>query len=245
MWKSSVVSQFTLPLEDWRKAENDSVRIEAVTSRDSNWVPAEEYQSGAVLLNALAAEMEASTNLTPWSDVYHMLSESLCVYITQTQLPLFLPSSYTKSNSQLYENRSSHVSADSHHHTKYVKVPGFGGRTPFYKLNTWVWPPLWSSDQSSWLQIQRFGFDFRRYQIIWEVVGLQRHPFSLVSTIEELLGRKSSGSSLESREYGSRDQSRWPRDTLYPQKLALPSPTSGGRSVGILFFIIILLRYFI
>jgi hypothetical protein len=25
----------------------------------------------------------------------------------------------------------------------------------------------------------------------------------------------------------------WPRDTLYPQKLALTSPTSGGRSVGI------------
>jgi hypothetical protein len=26
---------------------------------------------------------------------------------------------------------------------------------------------------------------------------------------------------------------RWPRNTLYPQKLALTSPTSGGRSVGI------------
>jgi hypothetical protein len=26
---------------------------------------------------------------------------------------------------------------------------------------------------------------------------------------------------------------RWPRDTLYPQKLALTSPTGGGRSVGI------------
>jgi hypothetical protein len=26
---------------------------------------------------------------------------------------------------------------------------------------------------------------------------------------------------------------RWPRDTLYPQKLALTLPTSGGRSVGI------------
>jgi hypothetical protein len=30
-----------------------------------------------------------------------------------------------------------------------------------------------------------------------------------------------------------RDPLRWPRDTLYPQKLALISPTSGGRSVGI------------
>jgi hypothetical protein len=26
---------------------------------------------------------------------------------------------------------------------------------------------------------------------------------------------------------------RWPRDTLYPQKLALTSPTIGGRSVDI------------
>jgi hypothetical protein len=27
-------------------------------------------------------------------------------------------------------------------------------------------PPLWSSDQSSWLQIQRSGFDSWRYQIL-------------------------------------------------------------------------------
>jgi hypothetical protein len=45
--------------------------------------------------------------------------------------------------------------------------------------------------------------------------------------------KKSSGSGLESREYGRRDTSRWPRGTLYPQRLALTSPTSGGRSVGI------------
>jgi hypothetical protein len=64
-------------------------------------------------------------------------------------------------------------------------------------------------------------------------VGLKRVPFSLVSTIEELLGRKGSGSGLESREYGSSDPSRWPRGTLYPQMLALTSPTSDGRSVGI------------
>jgi hypothetical protein len=39
-------------------------------------------------------------------------------------------------------------------------------------------------------------------------VGLERGPLSLVSTIEELLERKSSGSGLESREYGSRDPPR-------------------------------------
>jgi hypothetical protein len=54
-----------------------------------------------------------------------------------------------------------------------------------------------------------------------------------VSTIEELLGRKCSGSCVESREYGRRDPSRWPRGSLYPQRLALTSPASGGRSVGI------------
>jgi hypothetical protein len=58
-------------------------------------------------------------------------------------------------------------------------------------------PPLWSSGQSFWLQIQRPGFDSRRYQIFWEVVGLERGPISLVSTTEELLGRKGSGSGLE------------------------------------------------
>jgi hypothetical protein len=39
--------------------------------------------------------------------------------------------------------------------------------------------------------------------------------------------------SIESREYGFRDPSRWPRGTLYPQKLALTSATSGVRSICI------------
>jgi hypothetical protein len=76
------------------------------------------------------------------------------------------------------------------------------------------------------------GFSSRRYQIFW-AVDLERGPLSLASTIEELLGRKSSLSGLEIREYGRRDPSRWPRGTLYAQKLELTSPTSGGRSVGI------------
>jgi hypothetical protein len=98
-----------------------------------------------------------------------------------------------------------------------------------------VRPPLWSSGESSWLQIQRSRFDSRRYHIFWEVVGLERSPVSLMSTFEELLERKSSDSGLENREYGRRDPSRWPRGTLYPLKLALSSPTSGGRSVDIVF----------
>jgi hypothetical protein len=57
------------------------------------------------------------------------------------------------------------------------------------------------------------GFDSRRYKIFWEVVGLERGPLSLVITTEELLGRNSSGSCLENREYGHGDPLRWPRDT--------------------------------
>jgi hypothetical protein len=67
-----------------------------------------------------------------------------------------------------------------------------------------------SSGQSSWLQIQGSGFDFRRHQIFREVVGLERGPLSLVSTIEELRGGNSSGSCLESREYSRRDPSWCP-----------------------------------
>jgi hypothetical protein len=77
------------------------------------------------------------------------------------------------------------------------------------------------------------GFDYWRYQIFWEVVGLELGPLNLVSTIEELLGRNSSGSGLENREYGRGNPLRWTHNTLYQQKLAVTSPTSGGRSVGI------------
>jgi hypothetical protein len=70
-------------------------------------------------------------------------------------------------------------------------------------------------------------------RFFWEVVGLERGSLSLVSTTEELLEIKSSGSGEEIREYGHGDPLPWPRDTLYPQKFALTSPTSGGRSVSI------------
>jgi hypothetical protein len=88
-------------------------------------------------------------------------------------------------------------------------------------------PSLWSSSQSSWVRIHRSGF------VPALPVGLERGPLSLVSTTEERLGRKSSGSGMEIREYGRRDPSRWSCGIFYPQKLALTSPTSGGHSVGI------------
>jgi hypothetical protein len=61
-------------------------------------------------------------------------------------------------------------------------------------------------------------------------VGLEQGPLRFVSTTEELLIRNSSGFGVEIREYGSTDDHATP---LYPQKLALTSPTSGGRWVGI------------
>jgi hypothetical protein len=79
-------------------------------------------------------------------------------------------------------------------------------------------PPLWCSGQISWLQIQGSGLDSLRYQIFWEIVGLDRGPLSLVSTVEELLERKGSGSGLEIRKYGHRDPSRWLCGTIFADK---------------------------
>jgi hypothetical protein len=75
--------------------------------------------------------------------------------------------------------------------------------------------------------ISRFPAISGATRLFWEVVCLERGPLSLVRRIEELLGRKSSDSGLEIREYGSRDPSRWLRGNLYSRTLALTSPTSG------------------
>jgi hypothetical protein len=92
---------------------------------------------------------------------------------------------------------------------------------------------MWSSGQSSWLQIQGPGFDSRRYQIFWEVVGLERDSLSLLNSIEELLERKSRSSGLEKRDYGSRGSVSL--TALHPlsAKVGITSLTNGGRSVGI------------
>jgi hypothetical protein len=92
--------------------------------------------------------------------------------------------------------------------------------------------PLWSSGQSSWLEIRRPGVDSRHYQKK-NVVGLERGPLSLVVTTEELLDRKLAASvyKIENTVVGIRHD-----DHVAPsidKKLAITSPTSGGRSVGI------------
>jgi hypothetical protein len=70
-------------------------------------------------------------------------------------------------------------------------------------------------------------------RFFWEVVGLERGPLNLVRIIEELLERIVAASVKKTEINGRRDLLRWLRDTLYPLKLAPSSPTSGGRSVGI------------
>jgi hypothetical protein len=64
---------------------------------------------------------------------------------------------------------------------------------------------MWCSDQSSWLKIQRSGFDSRRCQIFREVVGLERDPLCLVSKLRSYLEEKGSGCGLEKLEYGRGD----------------------------------------
>jgi hypothetical protein len=71
------------------------------------------------------------------------------------------------------------------------------------------------------------GTTIRKKLWVWNGV----HSASWVQLRSYLI--KICDSCLENREYGRRDPSRWPRGTLYPLKLAITSPTSGCRSVGI------------
>jgi hypothetical protein len=65
-------------------------------------------------------------------------------------------------------------------------------------------------------------------------VGLERNPLSLVSTTEELLGKKSRGSGLKNENTAVGIHRADYTTLLYPQKLALTLLSSGGRSVGII-----------
>jgi hypothetical protein len=64
-------------------------------------------------------------------------------------------------------------------------------------------------------------------------MDLERGPLSLVSTIEELLERKSSSFGLETEITAIGILRADHATPLYPQKLALTSPTGGCHSVGI------------
>jgi hypothetical protein len=78
------------------------------------------------------------------------------------------------------------------------------------------------------------GFDSWRYQIFWEVVGLERGRLSLVSTTKELLEWKSSNSgSRKSRLTAVVIHCAYHATPSIHKKLALTSPTGGGHSVGV------------
>jgi hypothetical protein len=51
--------------------------------------------------------------------------------------------------------------------------------------------------------VNKYIYYYYYYYYYYVVVGLERGPLSLVCKTEELLGRNSSGSGLENREYGS------------------------------------------
>jgi hypothetical protein len=68
---------------------------------------------------------------------------------------------------------------------------------------------------------------FSEKQLVWNGV------LSLVKINEELLERKSSGSGFRKQINGCGEPFRCQRKPLYPQNLALTSPTIGGRSVHI------------
>jgi hypothetical protein len=70
-------------------------------------------------------------------------------------------------------------------------------------------------------------------RFFWAAVGLERGPLSLVNNLRSYLEELVAAPGLENRSYDRRDKLRWPRDILYPLKLALASLTGGDRSIGI------------
>jgi hypothetical protein len=93
--------------------------------------------------------------------------------------------------------------------------------------------PLWSSGHSSLLQIQRSGFDSRRYHIFLRSSGSGTGSTQPREDNWRAVSRKLWLRSRKPKLTTVGDSLRWPRVILYPLKLALTSPTSGGRSVGI------------
>jgi hypothetical protein len=91
---------------------------------------------------------------------------------------------------------------------------------------------LWSSGQSSWLQIQRSRV---RFPTLPDFLRSSASGTASTRPREDSweLFQGNSGSGLGNEINGRGGPLRWPRDALYPLKLALTSPTSCGRSVGI------------
>jgi hypothetical protein len=133
------------------------------------------WSSDAVELQFFPASVQWHTSLLQWFSLSRMVYPVLCNCLLSTYFSL--------------------VSLIL---TSPVLVISIPKRVALHLINLWF-----VSGESSWLQIQRSGFESLPYQILW-VVGLEWGLLSLVSTIKELLRRKSSRSSLENREYGRR-----------------------------------------
>jgi hypothetical protein len=119
-------------------------------------------------------------------------------------------------------------------HAKWGEVISYGfemrrSRARFHVLRVFFSPVK----QSSCLQIKRSRVRFAALLDFLRSSGSGTGSTEPFSTTEELFARESGGSGIENREYGRRDPLCWPCNTLYPQTLALISPTSGGRSVAI------------
>ena len=102
-----------------------------------------------------------------------------------------------------------------------------------YIVNIVLWPPLWSSGQSFWLQIQRSR---ARFPALPDFLSSSGSGTGSTQPREVNWGAtwiKSSGSGSENRVTAVGIRCADHVTPLYPQKLALTSPTGGGRSVGI------------
>jgi len=104
-----------------------------------------------------------------------------------------------------------------------------------HSSNTFIWGKSIPWDRLCGLVVKVSGYryrgpglDPRRYQIFWVVVGLEREV-----KLRSYLNKKSSGFRFRKQRLtavGTRCANYV--TPLYPQKLALTSPTGGGRSVG-------------
>jgi hypothetical protein len=77
-------------------------------------------------------------------------------------------------------------------------------------------------------------FDSRRYQIFWVAVGLEQVHSASWGQLRSYLNKEVAAPGLENRDLTAVGICCADHVTpLYPQKLALTSPTGSGRSVGI------------
>jgi hypothetical protein len=130
-----------------------------------------------------------------WTLTLQLLSLHVIIIIIQLNSSfVYVLISRSKCHNEV--NMSQEVDETNTHKDKRSHVHLNDGYSIAVAITSMMRPPLWSRGQSSWLQIQRSGFDSRRYQIFWEIVDLERGPLSLMSRNEELRGRKSSGCGL-------------------------------------------------